>query len=443
MDFIKFYLVQVLKSASSKIKITVKEKERVISKLISKLEDSTDIFPELKTMERVKGLEEIADKLLNIYRRLNKAHIEIERISYQFCDDRDRLISIIRRFVQGTVEIDSEKRKTPRPKIVFDDTTLTFYEIKSPEQEDTQEESTTVKDEEKLDIAEFLVEETPKLVEVTKSEEILQEKEQVQEEQTLPKEENEVHTFNEFEPQAADESLTEQETTEEKIEIIPEKSPEHIEQIDYDSINLELPFEYSPEEVHRNNIEIQQMSAVDMDEKGIEEEIESKDEMTEITPPIEDFLVNDEIIEIQRFKRENLDESNKSKEEKSEEEEYLEFEASLTDNIKLLDEYLNYFTSGKSNSELEDRIIKTAYKDYLTAEKLGHDVISKLIKTFWLAMAAIRDKKLSATRNEAELIRSTLIIIVALIKNKDLNLDTYWENHKILVNKLNDLKYEV
>ncbi len=127
MDFVKFYIVQLVKNAASRIRLIDKEKEKLLSRLVARIENSQELFPDLKMMERVIELEEAASKLISIYRRLNKSHIDLEKISYQFASDRDAIQSILRRFLQGNFRNGIVKKK--RPKIVFDDNN--FYNLRN------------------------------------------------------------------------------------------------------------------------------------------------------------------------------------------------------------------------------------------------------------------------------------------------------------------------
>ncbi len=438
MDFVKFYITQAVKSASTRLRLIDKEKEKTISRLISKLENSTDIFPDLKTMERVKGLEEISKRLLNIYRRLNKAHIDLERISYQFGDDRDAIASMLRRFVQGVSTLRSPN-KSSRPKIVFDDTTFTFYELKEAEKVESEEiEEEIPIEEEKLELDEFLSKDQKSLIEVASDSVILDDKT----EHEILKE-----TINSrqdgFPSDSIDRTIENYPVTTDGKEEIDSKAFELVKKENDKEIpaspNLEFEFGSGEKEVPIGE-KIEDKS----ERKAEQEETVSDDSESEKTISQKEFVLREELMtqEEKLFQRGKKDESGESHE-KTEEEIYIEFENELIENVKKLDEYLATLNIGAADEKKEEEIISQAYNCYQSAEKLGHDVLAKMIKTYWTSLLAIRDRKLPSTRNEAELIRSTLIIIVALVKNKDIDLQAYWENHNYLVSKLQNLSYEV
>jgi len=164
LDFVKFYIVQLVKSAAARIRLADKEKEKLLSRLVSKIENSRELFPDLKDMERVIELQEAASKLISIYRRLNKSHIDLEKISYQFVSDRDSIQSILRRFLQGNYRTGFVSRK--RPKIVFDDTTFTIYELKEPEVTEEKEEIVEQPKQPRIDLNEFLKDEKEEIISI-------------------------------------------------------------------------------------------------------------------------------------------------------------------------------------------------------------------------------------------------------------------------------------
>ncbi|MBU2445621.1 MAG: hypothetical protein KJ666_08625 [Bacteroidetes bacterium] len=439
MDFVKFYIVQVLKNATSRLRLTDREKEKLVSRLTSRLENSSDIFPELKTMERVKGLEEAARRLLTIYRRLNKAHIDLERVSYQFSDDRDALTSTLRRFLQGkqgtTLNID----KSSRPKIVFDDATLTFYELKEPpKKEEVIDSKEELSEEDKLELHEFLERDIEPFVGVKENIELINEK--------SPEKIEKIDTDVSLADGTKAESISKPAEDENLQHELIRSGDEGASQTDLiqkvsepQDAGLELSL-FESDQPDQESLNLKSESG----DKQISEEIKSEeiDERKDEPTTQKEFILKEELSDREgTFHREVKSHTNQHP--KTEEELFFEFETNLLENIKELDDYLGKISTSTYNEKREEELITQAYKSLTTAEGLGHEVIAKMIRTYWAALLAIRDKKLAATKNEAELIRSTLIIIVALIKDKDIELEPYWENHNYLVNKLTDLSYEV
>jgi hypothetical protein len=419
--------------------LTDREKEKLLSRLTSRLENSTDIFPQLKTMERVKGMEETAQRLLTIYRRLNKAHLDLEKISYQFCDDRDALTSSLNRFLKGRHDVTLRIDKSARPKIVFDDATFTFYEIKEePQKQEEIENMQEFPEEDKLELYEFLEKEIEPFVEVEKNIELI-------EERTTEK----IKESNDVESLAGE---TEEESISE-LTITKDLQPAEIQSADKEAFQDDRNQEESiPQEAEA---ELKLFETEQLDQEALQEKFESQiiqesggskleeiKEIKEEPTTQKEFILKEELSDsdgtFHRGAKSSIEQRSKT-----EEEMFYEFESNLLQNIKELDDYLGKMNTSSYNEKKGDELITQAYKNLTTAEALGHEVIAKMIKTYWAALLAMRDNKLPATKNEAELIRSTLIIIVALIKDKDIELEPYWENHNYLVNKLTDLSYEV
>ncbi len=440
MDFVKFYIVQLLKSSTSRLRLTDRDKERILSRLTYRLENSADIFPEIKTMERVKGLEETALRMLTIYRRLNKARIDLERISYQFGDDRDALTSALRRFLQGKQTASLNIDKSSRPKIVFDDSTFTFYEIKdTPHKKVELQPKEKISEEDKLELNEFLERDVESLVEVNDNVEIINVS-------TPPVEESDIDEVTEESNVKSPFDLITKEENQDTYEVMTQTDLDNVpteSSID-ESAKGNLELSLFDEEVTDKEIASQMItksednSEIESFSDETEQEIETKSEPT----TQKEFILREELSDRDgTFHRKGK--KNTEERPKTEEEIFYEFETDLVNNIKELDDYLGKITLSSYDEKKEEELITQAYKSLLTAEALGHEVIAKMIKTYWAALLAIRDKKLPSTKNEAELIRSTLIIIVALVKDKDIELESYWDNHNYLVKKLKDLSYEV
>ena len=77
------------------------------------------------------------------------------------------------------------------------------------------------------------------------------------------------------------------------------------------------------------------------------------------------------------------------------------------------------------------------------AEQLGHDMVAQLIRTYRFGIMALNDGKLPLQENVSELIKAVLIILISIIKNKDIDLDQYWERCSQLQEILRKLSYEV
>ena len=483
MDFVKFYIVQLVKSAAARIRLADKEKEKLLSRLVSRIENSRDLFPDLKTMERVAELEEAASKLISIYRRLNKSHIDLEKISYQFLSDRDSIQSILRRFVQGNYRAAIVSRK--RPKIVFDDTTFTIYELKEPEVTEQEEQIQQQPKEPRIDLNEFLKEEKEEII-------------------SIKKEEIESQIQIEEVPQAVEENLEEtkksispEEEINESLEIdngIAQKSIDKKSKVKKDETeDLVLPLQFEEEklesekekveedelthnieetplpEIETTNDQLEEIQKEEIEEfltqTSSEQEIESPDlnegisNLSEAVQETADQHIEeklDEEISVEKFeekeeefREESLEEvENISNTFQTNQNElsgtlFLDFEKLILDNILRVDEFLGKALKNESTEEEILKLIDEAQRCLQLAKELHHDVISELIKVYLLSLVAIKDHKIFVDKNNSDLIRSTMIVLVSLIKGREIDLEPFMKKHNSLKAKLQQLQYEV
>jgi hypothetical protein len=469
LDFVKFYIVQLFKSAASRIRVSDKEKEKLLSRLVSKIENSRDLFPDLKMMERVVELEETASKLISIYRRLNKSHIDLEKISYQFVSDRDAVQSILRRFLQGNYRSGILSRK--KPKIVFDDTTFTFYELKEPEVNETEEKVIEEIKQPKLDLNEFLKDEKEEIIAIKKDDldkqsqsitesDLNKQKSDVEEEFRIT-EESEVKEELEIENGIAKKSISKKIEKTEKEEdalVLPlqfdegktstdqfttdtigQKSQEDIYQPTDESFDSEKQLLTEEEKITEETRTEQTLQNFD-GEKEIEKAEETLEEIEQLNAQTFDDISEEQSEE---EKESTLKEVLDPSKELSNDTLFLEFEKLILQNILEVDEFLNKIINENFSEEEIFRLIQQAYKCFQLAAQLNHDFISELIKVYWLALVAIRDHKIVVKKSEAELIRSTLIVLVSLLKEKDIDLEPFLKKHNLLKEKLQQLQYEV
>ena len=483
MDFVKFYIVQLVKSAAARIRLADKEKEKLLSRLVSRIENSRDLFPDLKTMERVAELEEAASKLISIYRRLNKSHIDLEKISYQFLSDRDSIQSILRRFVQGNYRAAVVSRK--RPKIVFDDTTFTIYELKEPEVTEQEEQIQQQPKEPRIDLNEFLKEEKEEII-------------------SIKKEEIESQIQIEEVPQAVEENLEEtkksispEEEINESLEIdngIAQKSIDKKSKVKKDETeDLVLPLQFEEEKLESEKEKVEEDELINKIEETPFTEIETtNDQLEEIQKEeIEEFLTQtsseqeiespdlnqgisnlseavqetadqhieeklDEEISVEKFeekeeefREESLEEvENISNTFQTNQNElsgtlFLDFEKLILDNILRVDEFLGKALKNESTEEEILKLIDEAQRCLQLAKELHHDFISELIKVYLLSLVAIKDHKIFVDKNNSDLIRSTMIVLVSLIKGREIDLEPFMKKHNSLKAKLQQLQYEV
>lgn len=460
MDFVRFYIVQLVKNAASRIKLIDKEKEKLLSGLVARIENSRDLFPDLKMMERVVELEETASKLISIYRRLNKSHIDLEKISYQFANDRDAVQSTLRRFLQGNFRNGIFQKR--RPKIVFDDTTLTIYELNEP-QETEVEETTPQVTEPKIDLVEFLRIKDEEIVTI-KNDTVLDktENKNIDEKFEFTSDTIQNQSNNKFSEvrldidngvvkKSLESSVKENETDDRKDDLVlplefewkqeerngttVEKEDEQIEHIDKvtEISNQEVEKQENDEFIveRENNVETQNEKEVTVSNQTTSSNSGSNDSDLEIEDESEPTVFDEDSNEIMssiKSENDNL---------------YLDFEKTVLENILEVDDLLNKILNDKVDDDSQLKIMQRAYQSYQLAKELQFDLISELIKVYWLALVAITDKKLDSTKQTAELIRSTLVILVTLIKQREIDLEPFMQKHNKLKEILKSIDYEV
>ena len=452
MDFVKFYIVQLVKSAASRIKVGNKEKEQLLSKIVLRIENSKDLFPDLKLMERVVELEEAAKKLISIYRRLNKSHIDLERISYTFVNDRDSLQSILRRIITGTVK-NKNFNSSNRQKLVFDDEKGIFYEISNEtffkEEGNEQEEEFEVPP---LDLDSFLDVNNERIVEISSSTSNFKQEKEGKLETTGSSEKNSNEQII-----SSDDSLFIENGLAKKSLGKVKRTKETKDEI---SEELTLPLfkeingsSNDKDKLNDENLRQEESANIVSEHESRGTESKLKEEYSEETEKIEEEGLdtqNEKLKEGELSSDESSISSNEVPEksepesrEKSPEELYLELEKSLLKNIIDVDAFLNDALSGYINDAHLLSLISKAQYCMVLAEQLGHDMVAQLIRTYRFGIMALNDGKLPLQENVSELIKAVLIILISIIKNKDIDLDQYWERCSQLQEILRKLSYEV
>jgi hypothetical protein len=424
-------------------------------------------------MERVIELQEAASKLISIYRRLNKSHIDLEKISYQFVSDRDSIQSILRRFLQGNYRTGFVSRK--RPKIVFDDTTFTIYELKEPEVTEEKEEIVEQPKQPRIDLNEFLKDEKEEIISI--KEDRTEDSTQIGKEivvdtsntgfEKLPSKTEEMKLNNQLEiengiayksiamkseekKEKTDDlvlplQFEEEKTNDEKIldekEFEPKSKGETPPSYEEESLNIN--------EVNVSEEEKREEIVADSSQKSFETK-ETEEINLEPSEAVKDFGTQ----EIEEFSIDEVSEKNleeiiltetiyQSLQTNSSGELFLDFEKLILENILKVDEFLN---KALKKDFIEDEILKLineANKCFQIAHELNYEFISELIKVYWLSLVAIRDNKIVVNKLDADLIRSTLIVLVSLIKGREIDLEPFLKKHNSLKEKLQQLQYEV
>jgi len=110
---------------------------------------------------------------------------------------------------------------------------------------------------------------------------------------------------------------------------------------------------------------------------------------------------------------------------KDDEEAYYNFEETILEPIKSVDELLDNITLGKINN---DEIVKYANVmnwNASVSEKIGFDIIANMHSTISKALQFIRLGNLIPSADVIEAMRACLIVIVAIIKGKEVDITNY------------------
>lgn len=400
-------------------------------------------------MERVVELEEVAKKLISIYRRLNKTHIDLERISHTFINDRDSLQSILRRIITGTVK-NKNFSNSNRPRLVFDDEKGIFYEISDEtffnEKENDKEKEINIPS---IDLDSFLDVNNEKIIEISSSGSNFEKEGNLDTTSSNEKDSSQQIISSEdslfVENGLAKKSLDKVEKTKEtKDEISEELTLPLFDEINESSNDKDKLIDENSRQKESANI-ISEHESQETESKLREEYLEEARKIEEGLDTQNEKLKEGELSgdESSISSNEVTEKLEPESSEKSPEELYLELEESLLKNIIDIDSFLNDALSGYINNAHLSSLISQAQHCIVLAEQLGHDMVAQLIRTYRFGIIALSDEKLPLEENVSELIKAVLIILISIIKNKDIDLDQYWERCSQLQEILRKLSYEV
>ena len=110
---------------------------------------------------------------------------------------------------------------------------------------------------------------------------------------------------------------------------------------------------------------------------------------------------------------------------RDDDEEYYNFEETILEPIKSVDELLDNISLGKINSEDIIKYTDIMSRNAAVSEKIGFDIIANMHNTISKAFQFIRLGNLSPSSDVIEAMRSCLIVIVAIIKGKEVDISNY------------------
>ncbi len=111
--------------------------------------------------------------------------------------------------------------------------------------------------------------------------------------------------------------------------------------------------------------------------------------------------------------------------EKQEELLFEKFEERILHPIKMLDQFLKNLTPDNLNNDEIDRHFKIMDKNADLSSRIGFEIISNMHKIFVNALLLIKSGSLIPVRDVVESMRACLIVIVAVVKGKEVDITNY------------------
>ena len=108
-----------------------------------------------------------------------------------------------------------------------------------------------------------------------------------------------------------------------------------------------------------------------------------------------------------------------------EDEAYHNFENTILEPIKSVDALLENIASGKINNEEILKYANVMNRNAIISDKIGFDIIANMHSTISMALQFIKTGNLPPSTNVVEEMRSCLIVIVAIIKGKEVDITNY------------------
>lgn len=116
------------------------------------------------------------------------------------------------------------------------------------------------------------------------------------------------------------------------------------------------------------------------------------------------------------------------------------FEETIMRPIKPLDAFLKRVQSGEVNYTEYTQFAKLLIHNSELAEKIGTDIIAGMHKILSKALILIRNRELMPGKETIDAMRACLIVIVALVRNKEVDISTYLNRAEDFGEKLNNYK---
>lgn len=101
------------------------------------------------------------------------------------------------------------------------------------------------------------------------------------------------------------------------------------------------------------------------------------------------------------------------------------YEASILKPIKEFEELLKKLARNEAENSEVDKFAKVMLKNSVLSEKFGSEVVANMLKIVAKALMLTRTKELVPSRDLVESIRACIIVIVAVVRNKEVDISIY------------------
>ena len=104
---------------------------------------------------------------------------------------------------------------------------------------------------------------------------------------------------------------------------------------------------------------------------------------------------------------------------------FKDFEKSILKPIKEIDNFLNHLHLEDYDQNEIDKYISITSKNAEFASEIGFEIISNMHETVARTLRLVKDQKLNANKSVIENLRACLIVIVAVVRGKDVDITDY------------------
>ncbi|MFA3782044.1 hypothetical protein ABRY23_03150 [Melioribacteraceae bacterium 4301-Me] len=101
------------------------------------------------------------------------------------------------------------------------------------------------------------------------------------------------------------------------------------------------------------------------------------------------------------------------------------YEEAILKPIKTLDSFLERVAKYNYTEHEMNSLIKLMEENAQISQKIGFEIISNMHKIFKRGLEMIKEKKISPSRNVIESLRACLIVIVAVVRGKEVDITNY------------------